>query len=97
MTAWYTGGEPGLEPAYYAWTVRPDLWPPGSEVWVVGMGFLADWGHLAHLVAGCRALRPISGMDVPGAAEALILAGHQLDSMGGTWGQTWTPSPEPAQ
>ena len=93
MTTWYTGGQLDQEPAYYAWSVRPDLWPPGSEIWVVGVGFMADWGHLAHLQAGHCGLQPAEGYSDPGAVEALVLSGQRVSSMGGTWGstQTWTP------
>ena len=70
MTTWYTAQGPGGP--MWSYSVRPDLWPAGTCAWVRdrGHGWLADW----------TARRQEDAVDeangVPGAAEALILAGQ---------------------
>ena len=71
MTTWYQEGHSAVLVAY---SVRPDLWPPGSHCWSraapdPGDAVLADW---SVLVDECY---PDEANGVPGAGEALILAG----------------------
>ena len=76
MTTWYQGhGVHDRTPWHplapiMAFSVRPDLWPPGTYCWTVGPEdmVLADWA----VQPGRR--RPDTQYEAPGAAEALILA-----------------------
>ena len=57
-----------------AFTVRPDLWPPGTFAWTLKMDNVACW-----VIEG--APRPLGPQPdtrylVPGVAEAAILAGQ---------------------
>lgn len=65
-----------------AYTIRPDLWPPGWAAWD-GSGLNGAWwayrskgssGHQRIGELGRQALR--LGLGQPGQAEAAILAGH---------------------
>ena len=81
MTTWYTTADGRLK----AYTMRPDLWPPGWEVrledgpaveWLV-----ADWGSDGVQLTRTWLSRP--DMSGPGVAEALILAGVRVDTFNG--------------
>lgn len=60
---------------WLAWSVRPDLWPPGQDVWVSDTGdWLAYFGTSEDAVE-LHDAAALGGGD-PGVAEALILAGR---------------------
>ena len=52
-----------------AFTARPDLWPPGSDVWVAGV-CVAAWGHLDWVY---QALQAAQAYEAPGVVEAHVL------------------------
>lgn len=91
---WYSQGEP---PIRWAYTVRPDIWPPG---FIVDMIPVAPLGHyLANWSARLDDDVPLDLYAAPGAAEALILAG-QANVMGSRFndhrvGWAWTEIPDP--
>lgn len=49
-----------------AFTVRPDLWPPGSDVWVGGYR-VAGWGHVDYVY---RSRQEVLAYEAPGVVEA---------------------------
>ena len=80
-----------------AWSVRPDLWPPGSRAVASPYG---NWLRLASAYIGStwNTLAPLEPYVVQGVAEALILAGQVgVDSSGlrdqGHSLDWWTPCP----
>ncbi len=97
MTTWYRCTDPDVpgphQSRWVAYSVRPDLWPPGTYCWSRWAGYpatakLADW-----LVRPSLA-RPDHQYSDPGAAEALILAGQvdfgDIDDSG-----LWAETPDP--
>ena len=56
-----------------AFTARPDLWPPGSDVWVAGVRVAAWGGEVWTRYSYQESL----AYAAPGAVEAAILAGHR--------------------
>ena len=70
MTTWYRGYGVHDRTPIMAFSVRPDLWPPGTYCWTVGPAdlVLADW-------AVQPGVQPDTRHMAPGAAEALVLAG----------------------
>ena len=75
MTAWASiRDENSWE--WLAWSARPDLWPPGWDVWVDGDGWewLAYFGSAEDAVDAYETMPP-GGAD-PGVAESLVLAGQ---------------------
>ena len=70
MTTWYKEGRGHV--SWVAFSVRPDLWPAGTCAWARGVQHLrlADW------TARCQEDAVDEANGVPGAAEALILAGQ---------------------
>ena len=65
--------------APHAFTARPDLWPPGSKAQggPAGMGPPWAWWYYSWSYAGQRSRDAVrAGRDLPGAAEAAILAGQ---------------------
>ena len=89
MTTWYKEGRGHV--SWLAFSVRPDLWPPGTCAWVRGVRHLrlADW----------TARRQEDAVDeangVPGAAEALILAGQVVHGYADPLEWAWTEIPDP--
>ena len=89
MTTWYSSWRTApYDGPVLAYSVRPDLWPPGSYCWSSDLS-LADW-----------AVRPSGYPDavdeangVPGVGEALILAGQVVHGPGGDH-LTWTETPD---
>ena len=81
-----TGGLGGVDlmPMYksgpgdkIAYTVRPDLWPPGTYCWLVARPDV--WLAVVASMDWVRAnVHRATTFEAPGAAEALILAGHQV-------------------
>ena len=101
MTTWYTAPWPYGEQPVWPFTVRPDIWPPGSVVNVVNtdVGWLANWDPwTAKTRPGPESRdRPMTEYSAPGAAEALILAGRV--AVNPPWDRTkdllWTEVPAP--
>ena len=76
---WYRSGPGATRPGKgaHAYSVRPDLWPPGWVVWATGQGAPGarymtfwDWEYTGPLPT------PDTRYSGPGVAEALILAGQ---------------------
>lgn len=98
MTGWWTamadwGLQDPTDPVVTVWaySVRPDLWPPGSRVdctrstlWLALAG--TPRGSLTR--AGLSAQE--AGLGAPGVAEALVLA-DQVVVHAQTTPHTWTP------
>ena len=83
MTTWYSGPDGSR-----AFSVRPDLWPPGWMVWEKFDHAVGRWppGYLADTMVTYTS-DPAPGAGAPGVAEALILA-DLLESSGpedGPW------------
>ena len=104
MTTWYREVPDVDDEATWAFSVRPDLWPPGSHCWAYAgrLATLADWALDWTLVLDHVQVDEANGL--PGAGEALILAGQVLH--GAPWdksaaailGETrpaWTEIPDP--
>jgi len=80
-----------------AWSVRPDLWPPGTRAVATEPG--GDWPRLASAYHGLRwcPLTTVEPYMAPGVAEALVLQdrvevrGHHPDFVG-QWVEV-TPCP----
>ncbi len=89
MTTWYKEGRGHV--GWVAFSVRPDLWPPGTCAWARGVQHLclADW----------TARRQEDAVDeangVPGAAEALILAGQVVHGAVVRVGEAWVEITDP--
>ena len=91
MTTWYSSWRTApYDGPVLAYSVRPDLWPPGSYCWSSDLS-LADW-----------AVRPSGYPDavdeangVPGAAEALILAGQVAHGAAVRVEGAWVEIPDP--
>ena len=88
MTTWYKEDRGVDDGATWAFSVRPDLWPPGSHCWAEGSNWkndttLADWA--LDWTSGPTPDTQYSG---PGAAEALILSGQVMH------GTPWDKSAE---
>ena len=84
MTTWYKDGDD------LAFSVRPDLWPPGSHCWSMASArpALADWGEEVWDT-------PDEANGVPGAAEALILAGQVVHGAVVRVGEAWVEITDP--
>ena len=67
---WYTAPWPSKYPAY---TVRPDLWPPGT---VAGVKSYVDGGYALAGYWRPGPLDLVPRSDLPGVGEALVLAGQ---------------------
>ena len=102
MTAWYTGirtmEDAGLNT--WAFSVRPDLWPPGTvaDVADTSHGWLANWDSNGSKVPDPDPPdHPLAEYEAPGAAEALILAGRV--AVNPRWDRStcwhWTEVPAP--
>ena len=87
MTTWYQSGRG--QDQRRAFSVRPDLWPPGTvaDVADTSEGWLANW----HWSSSPFTNLPLVKYEVPGAAEALILAGLvEADYEWGAMHRHWT-------
>ena len=72
---------PGWGRAPWAYTVRPDLWPAGSQVKGSNPGRLARMARFTWVETNARdelAEATWAGYHLPGAVEALVLAGAFL-------------------
>ena len=88
MTTWYK--EDRGAASWVAFSVRPDIWPPGSYCWSrarAGYMTLADWADAPSI------LHPDLANGTPGAAEALILAGQVVQET--SLGVVWVEIPDP--
>lgn len=96
MISWYRAkGSSEL----LAWTRRPDLWPPGWEVWLDGLeslegsALVADFGsdNSGLQVESAESWPDFGG---PGVVEALVLAGAEVwvtdRTMVASW-ESWEP------
>ncbi len=110
MTGWWTamadwGLQDPTDPVVTVWaySVRPDLWPPGSVVpWYTGVpgagaAPLAEWhwtDHTAQVMAWADRAEAL-GFGGPGVAEAMILA--DLVRLSPTLAPVthWDPCPRP--
>ena len=70
-----------------AWSVRPDLWPPGTRTYGPGSENLARRSWSVDLSRRELARALARGYGDPGVGEALILAGVWSDQ--GPAGMTW--------
>lgn len=92
MTTWYQcQPRPRDRRQRWAFSVRPDLWPPGTvaDVADTSVGWLANWDRSSSPPTSDNL--PLVEYEVPGAAEALILAGLvEVDYEGGAMHRHWT-------
>ena len=91
MTTWYTVLANGPTRDQLAYSVRPDLWPPGTVADLGDHGWLANWDAWPQGEAPppVRWDGPMHEYAAPGAAEALILSGLVLDHP--RWDRTHWP------
>ena len=75
-----------------AWSVRPDLWPPGTRAVTSPYG---DWLRLASAYHGSTwsTLTPVESYVAPGLAESLVLAGAVKVTTATLSLDWWTPCP----
>lgn len=73
MTTWYKARDPDGQPLQ-AFSVRPDIWSPGTVVDTIPMAHARHW--LAIWTQISRAVMPLQEYEAPGAAEALVLGGR---------------------
>jgi len=66
----------------WAVSVRPDIWPAGWDAHIKSAGRGLPPGTLATWGWGAKpTMVPVPGGDVPGAAEALILADQVVQAL----------------
>ena len=80
-----------LDRTVWAWSVRPDIWPPGSRVDCIRYTL---WLALAGTPRGSLTRAGLSaqeaGLGAPGVAEALVLADQVVVHAQTTYGP-WSP------
>ena len=91
MTDWAQTKTPQSMTGY---SVRPDIWPPGTLVRALDGTPLAEW----HYTTSAWVLRgwadQAATMATPGVAESMVLQGH-MDIVERQEGQIWEPCPRP--
>ena len=88
VTTWWREAEEDGDDL--AFSIRPDIWPAGSHCWSMASArlALADWGGEVWDT-------PDEANGVPGAAEALILAGQVVHGYADPLEWAWTEIPDP--